>query len=362
MGNGLTGRLLGALGRRGAVTAPQETLPGRVLTGAGAGAGAGLGSDRLTVKARLPEIALVRDGKEVVLPECPSPQVFDGTPHLRKAWEVLQEPAFQAYLRKQQERTGQDIRIRLVDDRGDVPDTWPHASGHTISIGESYFTGLVGRAKGRKAGIRNLLAHEIAHTQDRAPGEPKAYGPDGKHKTHEIIRKSAAMSEGWANYQGLRWDPLRRHLLVPIEAASWTRVVEDPARPGKYRWHPINSFDDHMGNEMVVARVLGRLERELPDGAARIDRAFDATNDGSLRSLESLLSRLAADNPADARRIILGVDASTGFSASEDQLRKVFGPAADDYLSPGRRFARSVGRVPIVGWIVGLWTRRPSGV
>ncbi|MBM3267194.1 MAG: hypothetical protein FJZ01_06035 [Candidatus Sericytochromatia bacterium] len=316
--------------------------------------GIAVARDRLAPAA--PLRIVFSDGKtDTPLTADTASRLLAGLPHLRKAWDALQDPAYRAALDKGR-RHARPVTVRLVDDRAAAGKVWPHAAGDAISIGEAYFSGLVGRLKGREAGIRNLLAHEYAHTQDDAAGVKDGYGRDGEHKTHEIIAPAAAMAEGWANYQGLRFDPLRRHLLVPLEASGLLRVKEDAGQAGKYRWHPLNSLDDDLANEMWVARTLARLEGEIPGGPGKLSRAFGATGDATTpRTFAALLSRLAADNPADAGRVMLVVDSASGFKASEARLREIFGAApADAYLAGPRKWGRKVARVPVVGWLANL--------
>lgn len=266
------------------------------------------------------------------------PKELEGTPFLQKVYRLLSEETFHAYLVQQIQRTPGDVWITLVDDTlPGAHKVWPHARGRQFLVSESWFEKYV-RQRGVQA-IRGLLAHELAHTQDRAHSLRGAYGLDGIHSREEMITQRAAMIEGWANYQAIPFSPwLEAAYRSPHLADEITK--EDPEDKGEYHRRTLRTFADWMRVEAGVSRVLHELAVRSPAGRARVSEAFDATNDGKVRTLPRLLRVLAERQPELALKYATLVDAVTDFSATDAELVDLFGEGGRVYVRTWRKLER----------------------
>ena len=266
------------------------------------------------------------------------PRGLGATPYLRQVYEVVTEPAFHGYLLDQIQRTPGDVTITLVDDS--VPgahSVWPHAEGREFLISESWFTKYP-KARGPQK-IRGLLAHELSHTQDRAGAPEGSYGLDSSHFRTEVITQRAAMIEGWADYQAISFSPWGEASYRWADLDERT-TQEDHEEKGKYHHRSLRTFADWMRVEIAVARVLHTLAVHTPQGRAAISEAFDATNDGKVRTLPRLLTELARRHPDLAGRYAALTDSATEFSATAAELRDIFGPGGATYVKELRRLSR----------------------
>lgn len=177
---------------------------------------------------------------------------------------------------------------------------WPQAQGDTITIGETFWTKYA--AQGHPAtddDIWAAIVHEAAHTQDRSPAH--GYGADGIHKVNEITNPAVAMREGWAEYQALAWNVEHRQLIADPQLDL--RLERETAKAGVYRQVAGPTPAELQACEIIVVRTLQRLKEGLPDGSTKLEMAFAATNDGSVRTLRSLCAKLVALYPADAAAV-----------------------------------------------------------
>lgn len=304
-------------------------------------------------------VFLVRDGEKTELTMAEDPGLQD-LPGLQRYWRELHREETRRRIDAELARTPTAVHLHLVDDRDAPEAVWPNA--HREGAVEVVEVGEVDTRRKFAARFapyyRMVLLHEVAHTQDRASREPDAYGPDGRHGWREILLPRGAMSEGWANYKAIEAS-LSARTVAWLSSFSflWTReeVTQEhehpPARPcgegggapgcsddptlhlhSELRWDPHSSFEDRISNESKVALVLWKLRSGLRDGAGKISRAFDATNDGRERTLLTLLRELCDQNPGDARRVLRILDAQTLFTASKSTLRSSFGEHGEAYL------------------------------
>ena len=266
------------------------------------------------------------------------PKELANTPYLQKVYELATEPEFHAYLLRELQRTPGNVWITLVDDTlVGAHKVWPHASGRQFLISESWFTKYE-RARGPQA-TRGLLAHELAHTQDEAHSQHGAYGLDGIHSRTEVITQRAAMIEGWANYQALRFSPWQESAYRWEHLADRTKQ-EDHEIKAKYHKHHLGTFEDWMRVEAGVTRVLHALGTKTPGGREAISAAFDATNDGKVRTLPRMLREMAAKNPTLGVKYATLVDGATDYTATNDELIDLFGEGGRTYVRDWRKLQK----------------------
>lgn len=265
-----------------------------------------------------------------------APRVFGSTPYLKEVYQIATEPAFLAYLQKEIQRTEGPVFITLVDDTlAGAHKVWPHARGREMQIAESYFQKYES-ARGVQA-IRGLLAHEIAHTQDQAWLTRNAYGRDETHYRTEVITQRAAMIEGWADYQAIRFAPWQEFQYRSDDLCDITAKEKRRGRKGRYESHPLTTFTDWMRVEIAVARVLHELATGSPGGRQAVDEAFDATNGPKVRTLPMLLKEMVARNPERALKYATLVDGATEFTATDDELIEIFGEGGEVYVKQWRK-------------------------
>lgn len=155
---------------------------------------------------------------------------------------------------------------------------------------------MSGRTRGD---VHETLLHEAAHVGDPSTC-PHAglYGPDGSHSAAEVVSPAGAFTEGWAVYRAFAAG--RQNRISGWVLSTYPRqpqlVMEDTSRA--YAEGEANTFAlgcweitlaEVVANEMSIARVLERMDTELPGGAAALEEAFRYGRHVECRTLADFL-------------------------------------------------------------------------
>ncbi len=272
------------------------------------------------------------------------------TPGLVQAYEMLTtEGPFLEHMEFLHSLDGKAPKLYLVDDSQKYvdadddgnPDTdekardeegvWPHRSGNSIYISNSYLGSYP-----NDANVQRLIIHEYSHSQDRTGRGSGDYGPDDSHFADEILynhgggwrfwdrghySERAAFSEGWANFTPILFDPDRRDAV----AASVENVRRETEK-GKYEekdWAEA-SYEELIAVEYINSLILYDIFRYVPGGADKITEAFQSTNRRG-RNLRTVLQEIVKEHPEDAFAIAGIFDAYTHFNAPDKVLDEMLG-------------------------------------
>lgn len=236
---------------------------------------------------------------------------------LRRIYDTLVEPRYHGYLTRMLHHLDEDVKITLIDDR-ERRAVWPLAQGTEIRIGIKYFLQEGDGVK--EVAIRGLLAHELAHTQDRTTITERSYGVDGHHYPDEILDLRGAMAEGWGNYHQFRFDPKSS---ISFDDDLGEKFEKEDGE-GYYSARPARTLNHWMRNEEAVSRILVMIAERFPSGREMIDDAFDATNGGAVRTLPHMLRMMAEDHPRQQRKLAQLVDLAVEHAATDAELKEIF--------------------------------------
>lgn len=213
-------------------------------------------------------------------------------------------------------------------------DFWPMSMGLSITMP----SGRYEYAGSDKNAVRTFV-HETAHCTNLTILNYRGYGPDGHHSRNELTKPRSAFQEAWSEYQELLFDA---NLAKTWGTSFQTVRIEDPKKAGVYESVPFTDSRITGKNlfsiEAVDAWVLYRLATEIPDGRAKVEKAFFKQN-VPWSSMAHFLKAYAKMYPqhAGALRGILA-EVSAG-KLSDQDLTTLTGVA-------GARVAPSTAAVP----------------
>lgn len=129
----------------------------------------------------------------------------------------------------------------------------------------------------------------------------------------EVLTPHLAFRAGWEDYLVARLQALGPRSRAVLAASGPRTMVVDHVTLGRMEV-PFDevSPSDRTCNEIVVARTLLRLERELPGGFDGVRDAFARSGEGGCRSLEDLLAAYRELHPGQADELARVLAAELG--------------------------------------------------
>ena len=222
-------------------------------------------------------------------------------------------------------------RVPRPDDRKAAPSI--------VVIGDSDFHYLV-----EKEAFKAVLVHELAHTQDfRKLSRYQPFGVNPGHDFLEITNENSAIKEGWAEYCALPFDKKAQRILKPVPFAMLSKD-----RPGGGSSKvPFASFKARIATEGVVAAFFAHLENGSKEKRKQIFQAFfDSGSRNEKASLVDFLRSYLHRQPDELERVLLTLDVTTAFSASNKEIEDVVGQVgiARDRLNQYLQKREAVGK------------------
>ncbi len=215
-------------------------------------------------------------------------------------------------------------------------DFWPCSWGDSIRLSTCYVSNT-----DNPDILPSTFVHEYCHTLDKSTfAESNPYGLDGSHRMDEIVTKSAAFKEAWAEYNEMIEFDSRRDTYLAKSTANTMLVIEDPNTSGDYS-NKIKASDatadQLMSNEMFMNHMLYSLHELLgkdADGKDIVSNAFYATN-SSDNSMSKVIKQILSDNPDKASEIYKIIDDVTLNKMTDDEMIDFCGEsdALSDYLA-----------------------------
>ncbi|MBF0406330.1 MAG: hypothetical protein HQM10_03170 [Candidatus Riflebacteria bacterium] len=189
-----------------------------------------------------------------------------------------------------------------------------------INLGAEYFSGEPD-PKAAAETAKYSLTHEITHLADKRELQKNDYGMDGTHYFDEITKGVAPVKEAWAEYA---------EISQAIEDGSsgflerWYPKVTFASRDDKtYRFDQVSGMD-LLNIEGIVCQCFFDIAKKIPDGDAKLRRAFDATNTVN-GTFQDLLKSIINSNPSDM--------AALSAIIKEQTLGKLSDKEISDYIS-----------------------------
>ncbi|NLI78597.1 MAG: hypothetical protein GX442_19415 [Candidatus Riflebacteria bacterium] len=153
-------------------------------------------------------------------------------------------------------------------------DFWPMSMGLSITMPSGRY-----EYSGSDKGAVRTFVHETAHCTNLTLQNYKGYGPDGHHSRNELTKPRSAFQEAWSEYQELLFDP---DLANSWKTSYQSVRIEDAKKAGVYESVPFTDSRITGKNlfsiEALDAWVLYRLATEIPDGRAKVEKAFFKQN------------------------------------------------------------------------------------
>ena len=215
-------------------------------------------------------------------------------------------------------------------------DFWPLSWGEKIQLGTCYVS-----ETDNADILPSTLVHEYSHTLDKTKNtDPKPYGLDGSHRMNEIISKSAAFKEAWAEYNEMIEYDSRRDTYMLKTFATSSLVIEDPNKEGDYSNTLLASnatAEQLLCNEMFMARMLYELHellKEDSNGKDIVSKIFYETNSEN-NSMSNVIKQALKDYPDKATEIYKIVDNVTLNKMTDDELIDFCGKSEElsEYLA-----------------------------
>jgi hypothetical protein len=216
-------------------------------------------------------------------------------------------------------------------------DFWPKSMGFSITMPSFRYA----YSNSGNDAVSTFI-HETAHcTNLTVPEFIKPYGLDGSHFLGEKTKPRMAFQEAWSEYQEGLFDSNEASRL---ERNSKIVKIEDTKVAGKYTTLPVGdssvSGQDCFSCEAMNAYMMLRLSRELPDGEAKVQKAFFHQN-FPWRDMRGFLKGFAKLYPAEAGKIGKIIDEVTVSKLSDQELSRLIGSGtqAQSFLAERREKA-----------------------
>ncbi len=233
-------------------------------------------------------------------------------------------------------------------------DFWPCSSGDKkrIQMSSRFFCGDADTDH-----AVSTFVHEYSHSLDKTEYQEKNhYGLDNTHYYDEIISKSAAFKESWAEYNEMIEFDSTRDSYLSRATANTMLSIESTSKSGDYS-NKIKASDataeQLMCNEMFMCSMLYKLHELLGEdanGKDIVSNAFYETN-GKNNSMSNLIKQIIKDNPSKIADIIKVVDDATLNKMKSDYMREFFGDSQEleNYITNNNVDARGSETTGSVG-------------
>ncbi len=185
----------------------------------------------------------------------------------------------------------------------------------------------------------STFLHEYSHSLDKSVfHEIHPYGKDGTHYYNEVISKSAAFKEAWAEYNEMIESENRKNYYYSYSTPNQELIIEKGK--GDYSTKVKASeatAEQLLRNECFMNRLLYRLHEVLgkdANGDDIVSKAFYETN-GLTNDMSKLIKQLIKDNPESTIAIYEVIDEVTFNKMSDKDFKKFVGKSdkLEEYLN-----------------------------
>lgn len=251
----------------------------------------------------------------------------------------------------------------------------PRTMKQIIRFGESQMIDMGWGA----SNVRYVLLHEAGHVGDASCcGDRETYGPDEAHYLDEVITPASAFQEAWGNYRGVhshaedprlaRWDDYDSMEQAVHSLDHFYPALRFEVREDDYVAIPCMDLTLHdlLASELVVARFLWALHKNLGQGSFAHNRAFADIRGTPCPVLPDFLRAFVTRFPEHRETVKELLDMALSEIASDAELEQMLAGAIPDV--GGRHQERDLrprddSYVPSrVGVDPATCTRAPPGV